>query len=263
LKEAAISGARAVVIGGGFIGSEIAASLAMSGVSVSMIFPDEGLCSRVFPKKASSFLGSYYSSKQVRVIAGDSLAGIKGQPGRYELTTGKGLRLQSEIIVAGIGIQPDTSLAESAGLKTGNGIIVDEFLQTSATDVFAAGDVANFFCPALDKRIRVEHEDNANMMGEFAGINMAGTKQRYNHLPFFYSDLFDIGYEAVGEVDSRLDTFEDWKKEFEEGVIYYLQDRKVRGILLWNTWGQVENARALIEEKKVVSDDDLKGRLPT
>jgi NADPH-dependent 2,4-dienoyl-CoA reductase/sulfur reductase-like enzyme len=187
---------------------------------------------------------------------------VKGEPGRYELTTGKGIRLQSEIIVAGIGIQPDTALAASAGLEIDDGITVDEFLQTSATDIFAAGDVAKFFCPALDKRIRVEHEDNANMMGEIAGLNMCGTKQKYSHLPFFYSDLFDIGYEAVGEADSRMDTVEDWKKEFEEGVIYYLQDRKVRGVLLWNTLGQVENARALIEQKMIWAPDDLKGRLP-
>lgn len=129
--------------------------------------------------------------------------------------------------------------------------MVNELLQTSHPDIYAAGDVADFFSPALDMRIRREHEDNANVMGERAGKNMAGEEEPYHHLPFFYSDLFELGYEAVGELDSRLEIVEDWKEEFREGVVYYLQNQRVRGVLLWNTWGQVENARALIAGKEI------------
>ena len=102
---------------------------------------------------------------------------------------------------------------------------MDEFLRTSHPDIHAAGDVAAFYNPALGKRIRVEHEDNANSMGRLAGRNMAGNSEPYDHLPFFYSDMFDLGYEAVGEVDSRLETFADWKRPNEEGVIYYSTER--------------------------------------
>jgi NADPH-dependent 2,4-dienoyl-CoA reductase/sulfur reductase-like enzyme len=139
---------------------------------------------------------------------------------------------------------------------------VNEFLQTSHEDIYAAGDVANFDSPHLGKRVRVEHEDNALTMGEMAGKNMAGAAERYTHLPFFYSDLFDLGYEAVGELDARLETVEDWKDPFREGVVYYLEEGRVRGVLLWNTWGQVDHARELIGSRDLFTAKKLKGLLP-
>jgi 3-phenylpropionate/trans-cinnamate dioxygenase ferredoxin reductase component len=152
-------------------------------------------------------------------------------------------------------------LAKAAGLKVENGIIVNEFLQTTRPEIYSAGDVASFYNPALDKRMRVEHEDNANTMGKTAGQNMAGKPIPYHHLPFFYSDLFDLGYEAVGELDSRLETFADWKTPFREGVIYYLSAGRVRGVLLWNVWNQVDTARNLISEKGPFAAKDLKGKI--
>ena len=98
-------------------------------------------------------------------------------------------------------------------------------------------------------------------MGRLAGRNMAGKSEEYNLLPMFYSDLFELGYEAVGELDARLDTFADWKEPNKEGVIYYLRDGRVRGVLLWNVWGQVDNARTLIVSGDRVKAGDLKGRL--
>jgi len=143
-----------------------------------------------------------------------------------------------------------------------NGIVVDELLRTTNPDIYAAGDVANFFNPALGKRLRVEHEDNANTMGRAAGLAMSGKATPYHHLPFFYSDLFDLGYEAVGELDSRLETVADWKQRYREGVVYYLRDGRVRGVLLWNVWGQVDAARELIAAPGPFRPTDLIGRLP-
>jgi len=122
--------------------------------------------------------------------------------------------------------------------------------------------VAAFYSPALGKRIRVEHEDNANTMGQFAGRNMAGRPEPYLHLPFFYSDLFDLGYEAVGELDARFETTADWKEPNRKGVIYYLQGGRVRGVLLWNVWKQLNAARKLIMEPGPFKPNDLVGRLP-
>jgi len=99
-------------------------------------------------------------------------------------------------------------------------------------------------------------------MGVAPARNMAGEPTAYEQLPYFYSDLFDLGYEAVGELDSRLETFEDWKKPFEEGVVYYLKSGRVRGVLLWNTWGQVDNAREIIADKGPWTEKELRGRLP-
>jgi 3-phenylpropionate/trans-cinnamate dioxygenase ferredoxin reductase subunit len=165
-------------------------------------------------------------------------------------------------VVAGIGIQPNIDLATAAGLEVDNGIRVDRGLRTSHPDIYAAGDVANFYNPALDQRLRVEHEDNANTMGRLAGQAMAGRAVSYDQLPFFYSDLFDLGYEAVGEVDARLETFADWTEPYRKGVIYYLRGGRVRGVLLWNVWEQVDSARKLIAEVGPFGAAELKGRLP-
>jgi hypothetical protein len=91
---------------------------------------------------------------------------------------------------------------------------------------------------------------------------MAGANESYTHAPMFYSDLFELGYEAVGEISSRLQTVEDWQDPFKKGVIYYLDNGRVRGVLLWNVWDQVDNARALLKEAGPFTADNLKGRLP-
>ncbi|HEX9578798.1 MAG TPA: FAD-dependent oxidoreductase [Myxococcales bacterium] len=238
----AIRGERVTVIGGGFIGSEIAAALAQNGKKVTMIFPENGVCARVFPAELTDFVTEYYRKKGVEVLAGE---GVKGVDARSVQTAG-GLRIEADAVVAGIGIAPNVALAQQAGLKVSDGIEVDEALRTSDPDIFAAGDVANYHSPALGRRVRVEHEDNANTMGAAAGRAMAGAPTKYGHLPFFYSDLFDLGYEAVGDLDARLRTEAEWKVPFREGVVTYLAEGKVRGVLLWNTWGQVDAARALI-----------------
>src|SRR5207244_1854765 len=147
-----------------------------------------------------------------------------------------GAAVEADCVVAGLGIQPNVDLASAAGLTVEDGIIVDPFLQTSRPNVYAAGDVARFENPALGMRLRVEHEDNARTMGRVAGLNMAGRPTLYDHLPSFYSDLFELGYEAVGLTDSRLEIVEDWQKPNEEGVVYYLRDARVRGLRLWNVW---------------------------
>jgi NADPH-dependent 2,4-dienoyl-CoA reductase/sulfur reductase-like enzyme len=165
-------------------------------------------------------------------------------------------------VVAGIGIEQNVALARAAGLEVGDGVVVDTLLRTSHPDIYAAGDVASFSNPALGTRMRVEHEDNANTMGRHAGRNMAGEQAPYDHLPFFYSDLFDLGYEAVGELDARLEIVADWKEPFREGVQYYLRDGRVRGVLLWNVWEQVDAARRLIAAPGPFRAEDLVGRLP-
>lgn len=253
---------RFVVIGGGFIGSEIAAALAMNGKEVTIVFPGSSIGDRIYPRELSQFLNSYYQEKGVTVAAGETVTAFEESSSGSAIKTKNGREFVADGVIAGLGIEPNTDLASTAGLKVENGITVDAFLQTSAPDVYAAGDVAAFHNPALDQRLRVEHEDNANTMGKIAGHNMAGKRERYDHLPFFYSDLFDLGYEAVGELDSRLETVADWKTVNREGVIYYLREGRVRGVLLWNTWGQVDAARQLIVEHRKFEPSQLKGQLP-
>jgi NADPH-dependent 2,4-dienoyl-CoA reductase/sulfur reductase-like enzyme len=261
LRQMSEQGEHFGVIGGGFIGSEIAAALTMNGKKVSMFFPDEGIGARIFPARLSEYLNEFFRQKGVEVIPGVSVEDARKQDGAYQVITSRGDVFDLDGVIAGIGIRPNVELAQAAGIKTDNGILVDDFLQTSEADVFAAGDVAEFTNPALGKRLRIEHEDNANMMGKQAGRNMAGAREPYHHLPFFYSDLFKLGYEAVGDLDARLQTFVDWKEPYKKGVIYYLEDRRVRGVLLWNVWDTVPKARLLIAERGPFTDAELKGRL--
>jgi 3-phenylpropionate/trans-cinnamate dioxygenase ferredoxin reductase subunit len=245
LRTLAGRGAQFVVIGGGFIGSEIAAALALNGCPVTMVFPEPGIAARIFPGELSTRLNDYYRNRGVEILPGASVAGIE----RDRITLGDGRTLEADAVVAGIGIEPNVELAAEAGLPVANGIVVDALGRVGGRgDVFAAGDVARFPIPALGGDLRVEHEDHAKSHGRRVGANMAGTAEPYDHLPFFYSDLFDLGYEAVGELDSRLQTIVELGELGDEGLVYYLDDDgRPRGVLLWNLFGHVDEARELIQ----------------
>jgi 3-phenylpropionate/trans-cinnamate dioxygenase ferredoxin reductase component len=253
---------RFAVIGGGFIGSEIAAALAMQERDVTMLFLESGIGGRLYPAELCEFLNDFYRQKGVEVLAGESITGMERQGEQFVLFRSGGRQLVVDGVVAGLGIEPDVELAQQAGLHLENGIMVDELCCTSRPDIYAAGDVAQFFNPALAKYVRIEHEDNALTMGRTAGRNMAGDARPYHHLPYFYSDLFELGYEAVGDLDARLETVVDWEEPFHKGVIYYLKQGRVRGVLLWNVWDQVEAARALIAALQKFEPRELMGRLP-
>jgi 3-phenylpropionate/trans-cinnamate dioxygenase ferredoxin reductase component len=261
LRALTKNGEHFAVIGAGFIGSEIAAALAMNKKKVTMVFPGKTICGRIFPTELAKFVTDFYRRKGVKVMGGEKVSGLKMRGGKMVLEIEGEDEIEVDGVVAGLGIVPNIALAKAAGLKTGKGIMVDEWLRTNDPDIYAAGDVAEFYNPALDKRIRVEHEDNANTMGNLAGRNMAGIGKPYEHLPFFYSDLFELGYEAVGELDASYETFADWKKPNREGVVYYLKGGRVRGVLLWNVWSKVETARKLIAEPGPFRAKDLKGKI--
>jgi len=256
LRGLAGDGVRVAVIGGGFIGSEIAAALATNGCAVTIVFPEPGIGARLFPAELSAFVNDYYREQGVTVLAEELVEEIASGV----VTTKLGTAVEADVIVAGLGIVPATDLAESAGLEVDDGVLVDELGRAGGrNDVFAAGDVARFPVPALGGTRRVEHEDHANTHGRAVGANMAGAAQRYDHLPFFYSDLFELGYEAVGDVDSRLDMIAEWAEPNRKGVVAYVEgDGRARGFLLWDAWGKVDSARELIRAGAVVGPADLR-----
>jgi NADPH-dependent 2,4-dienoyl-CoA reductase/sulfur reductase-like enzyme len=267
LRSVVGAGRRVAVIGGGFIGSELAAVLRSTGSEVVMAFPEAGIGARLFPAALARFLNDFYREKGVEVMAGRVItaAAKKGQRLEMRLREVEGAAEQTievDAIVAGLGIEPRVDLARAAGLGVGQGILVDEFLRTSHPDIFSAGDVAEFTSHLLQTRRRVEHEDNALTMGRLAGRNMTGETEPYHHEPYFYSDLFELGYEAVGDLDPRMETVADWEEESRKGVVYYLKGGRVRGVLLWNVWDQVPAARLLIAEPGPFSAKTLDGRLP-
>jgi 3-phenylpropionate/trans-cinnamate dioxygenase ferredoxin reductase component len=253
------------IIGGGFIGSELASALNTKGKKVTMVMLETGINARLLPADLVSYLGKVYEEKGVRVLPGQNVLSVERQGVKLttriaDTKTGLEQLLVSDAVVAGIGTLPNDQLAAAAGLPVKNGILVDEYLRAGA-EIFAAGDVAAFPNKALGMVTRVEHEDNANSMGMLAGNNMAGSLEPYDHLPYFYSDMFDLGYEAVGELDPRMEAVTDWEEPFRKGVIYYLRDHKVRGVLLWNVWQKVEKARQLITQAGDWNAGSLQGEI--
>ena len=261
LRQLAEANERFIVIGGGFIGSEIAAALANLGKQVTMLFVEDGVGARIFPANLAGFLNEIYRSHGVEVLTNETVASIVKNAEGLQITTRSGRTLQAEAVVAGLGIRPNVKLARQAGLAVENGILVNSLLQTSNPDIFAAGDVISYFSEALQVRMRVEHEDNANTSGMLAGQALAGNPTPYNQLSFFYSDLFDLSYEAVGELNPAYQVVEDWQETYRKGVLYYLHQGRVRGVLLWNIWQKVNAARALIAESGPFSVADLPGKI--
>jgi NADPH-dependent 2,4-dienoyl-CoA reductase/sulfur reductase-like enzyme len=252
---------KAVIIGGGFIGSEIAAALNANKVGVTMIFPEDYLVQRIFPADLGNAIQKHYIERGVTILNKDVPVSFEKKSGKIVTRTKSGRELESDIVIAGIGLVPNVDLAAKAGLQTDDGIVVDEYLMTSAKDVYSAGDNTSFITAVTGKRARLEHWDNSIAQGKAAGRNMAGKRAKYDYIPYFFSDLFEFGYEAAGEVNSQLQIVADWKKEYDTGVVYYLNNGVVRGIMLCNVWEKVDDARKLLQRDKKVKPEELRGAI--
>ncbi len=254
LRTQATAGTEIAVLGGGFIGSEIAAALAGQDCRVTLIFAEDAVGGRILPKELAAVVTKDYEAHGIRIMPGLTVRGVGRNHEKLELSLSNGDHAAANIVVAGLGITPQSGLAASCGLHCDNGIAVNEFAEAEgASGIYAAGDVALFPCLALKTTLRVEHEDHAIRHGKAAGMNMAGAGQRYDHLPFFYSDLFDNGYEAVGILDNTMPCMVDWHTPGKEATVYYLDtERHPRGILTWNSFGKVDQARELIAAGKSV-----------
>jgi len=255
----ASQGKSAVIVGGGFIGSELAAALNVNGVDVTMVFPEAYIAQRIFPESFGRAIMNHYPEKGVKVFADDIPTAFEKTGGQFITHTRTGRELRSDILLVGAGITPNTDLAQSAGMEISNGIVANEHLQTSHPDIYAAGDNAFFPYAALGQRMRIEHWDNALNQGLCAGRNMAGAGDVYDHMPYFWSDLFEYGYEAVGDIDSNLQTFPDWIRENHTGVIYYIRAGSVVGVMTCNIYGKMDAVREVLTGGEQVRPDDLKG----
>lgn len=264
LRDLVDAGSHVVVVGGGYIGSEITSALVQNDVAVTLVLDLEDVQEQMFPRALAASLTLAFQERGVTVVHG-SVAGGEETGEGVRISLDDGTDITADAAVIGVGVLPRTGLAEAAGLDVDNGIVVDEHLRTSAADVYAAGDVASYPDALLGRR-RVEHVDHAQKSGELAGRVMAGADETYDYTPFFWSDILDAGYEAVGETSSRLEMVEDWKDgEAGTGVVYYLSSGHVRGVVLWNVWDSVDKARDLIAEtsKEPVTDlESLRGRIP-
>ena len=194
--RAALSSARKVaVIGSGFIGMEVAAQSAQQGRDTTMIFPEDRVWKNFFTPEMSQFFQGYYAERGVHFVPGARVEAI----GDHSVSLSTGLNLDADLVVAGIGVTPVTSIAEAAGLEIRNGIVVNEFLRTSFASIYAAGDVANYDDLLFGKRRRVEHWDNAVKQGQYIARRLSGQPEPFKNIPYFFSDVFDLSYEFWGD----------------------------------------------------------------
>jgi NADPH-dependent 2,4-dienoyl-CoA reductase/sulfur reductase-like enzyme len=236
IRESAGEGKHALIMGGSFIGSEVAASLRQLGTQVTMIFPESRLLERVVPVELSDLLFAVYRDEGIDVFPNTVSDGMEGN-GRVErVTLDNGETIDVDLVVMGVGIRLNTELADQAGLELNeNGaVIVDEYLRTSDPDIYAAGDIAAWPDPTFGERLRVEHWDVARRQGRRSGRNMAGEVEAYTALPYFYSDLFDLSFEVWGDLSSWEETV--LRGSLDEGsfAYYYFDVGKLVGVLAMN-----------------------------
>ncbi|MGL3200049.1 MULTISPECIES: FAD-dependent oxidoreductase [Curtobacterium] len=261
LREYADAGAHVVVVGGGYIGTEITAGISQNGAKVTFVDPDEVVGGRMFPDDLAQAFQQRFVDAGVDLRLGRRVTSGSEQSDRVVLTLDDGSTVEADAVVVGLGIEPVTQLAADAGLTVRDGIVVSSTLRTDDESVFAAGDVAEYPDRILGTR-RVEHVDNAQQQGRQAGRNLADADETYDHTPMFYSDVFDMGYEAVGQVSSSLHTVEDWQEPTVTGVVYYLDDDQVvKGVLLWNVWDRTDEARKVLADAHSLTPDMLVGRI--
>jgi NADPH-dependent 2,4-dienoyl-CoA reductase/sulfur reductase-like enzyme len=245
--------AHVLVAGGGFIGLELAAAMRQAGKDVTLVYPTEYPLRRVLPRDLGLHVAERYRQEGVEVVSGEAIAAFQRQGSELIAFTKNRNQIWTQLVVVGAGAVPQTDLAEAAGLEIGNGVEVDELGRTTDRHVWAAGDVAEFPASALGRRMRVEHWDHAREHGRAVGANMAGANVPYTHVPMFWSDFFDLGWEAVGACESGLDVHAVWREPFREGVVFYLDEGTICGVLLWNVWGAVDRAREAIRERRLTT----------
>jgi len=223
LRDALKSASKVAVVGSGFIGMEVASQSAQQGPHTTMVFPEDRVWKSFFTPEMSQFFEKYYSDRGVHFVRGAKVEGV--DKGSLSLSTG--VKLEADLVVAGIGVLPGTQLAGAAGLEVQNGILVNEFLETGSTAIYAGGDVANYQDVLFRKRRRVEHWDNAVKQGQYLARRLTGQPEAFQNIPYFFSDVFDLSYEFWGDTagadrteyrgDVRSNSFGAW----------WLKDQKV------------------------------------
>ncbi|HEY6570350.1 MAG TPA: FAD-dependent oxidoreductase [Candidatus Limnocylindrales bacterium] len=199
LRSAAAGASRVVVIGGGWIGAEVAASIRQLGREVTLVADTAVPLERVVGREVGAIFAETHVANGVRLVANQRVVAFHGRGDVVEaVETADGTRIDADLVVVGIGAMPRTALAEEAGLAVDNGILVSDRLETSADGIFAAGDVASAQHPVFGTRLRVEHWDNARRQGRIAARNMLGHDEAYARIPYFYSDQFDLSLEYAG-----------------------------------------------------------------
>ena len=257
LRTAATNADRIVVIGAGWIGSEVAGSLRMLGRRVALLAPESIPLERVLGPEVGGVYRDLHSERGVEMHLGTSIARIAGTDHVEAVETAAGDRIAADLVIVGVGVEPRTELAASAGLTVGNGIEVSATLQTSDPRIFAAGDLASAWHPFYDRRLRSEHWANAKFQGSAAGPLLLGADTPFDRIPYFYSDQYDLGMEYTGYASPTDRLVVRGSLAEREFVAFWLADGRVVAGMNANIWDVAKPIERLIRSRAIVDVDAL------
>lgn len=263
IRQAAQNASKAVVIGGSFIGMEVASSLRQRGLDVSMVYLEDYVWQQVFSEPISEFFEDYFSRRGIHLYPDSSAEGFEGQDGQLTgVKLKSGQTLPADLVVAGIGVMPNTEIFDTTPLKIDDGIVVNRFLETNVPDVYAVGDVARFHDVVMEQPLRFEHWDNAVTQGQHAALGMLGKRLVYEHVPYFFSDVFDLSYEYWGlSQDADQVTY---RGDLDTGSFsaWWLKDGHLAAAFVMDRPDEERQlAMDLIRSRFPVSVEDLEGDL--
>jgi 3-phenylpropionate/trans-cinnamate dioxygenase ferredoxin reductase subunit len=257
IREAMGAGHRAVVVGMGFIGSEVAASLRQTGLDVVAIDPRKTPLFRVFGEAVGRTIANLHQVHGVDMVFEDTVAAFEGDTHVRRVVTRKGLRIECDFVVAGIGIEPEVDWLSGSGVEIDNGVVVDQYLRTNIDGIFAAGDVANHYHPLFDRHIRLEHWQNAVRQGAAAAQNMLGRRSAYDEIPWFWSDQYESNVQYVGFHSTWDRMVVRGRLESSSYLACYLNDGRIDAAVGLNRGKDVRRVMPLIRSRAVVDVDRL------
>jgi 3-phenylpropionate/trans-cinnamate dioxygenase ferredoxin reductase subunit len=263
------SGSRAVLVGMGFIGSEVAASLRHRGVEVTVIEPFKTPLYRVLGEQIGRVFETFHRENGVRMLFEESVTAFEGTGHVQRVVTSAGRRIECDFVVVGVGVEPVTDLVVDAGVKIDNGIVVDEYCQTDVDSIYAAGDVANHFHPLFGRRVRVEHWQNAIHQGRAAARSMLGKREPYTDVHWFWSDQYDCNVQYAGFHTGWDELVVRGSLEERSAVVFYMQEQRIAAAVAFNRGKDLQRAMSLIKarvqvEPAVLQDEsiDLRSLVP-
>lgn len=254
IRDKAASAKRAVVIGGGFIAMEVASVLAQKGIETTMVLPDDRIWKRFFTSPMSRFFEDYYTARGVRFSKNTKVAELTGGGAVASAHLQNGERVDCDMVVAGIGVRPVTEPLINSGIEIADGVVVNEYLETNQPDIYGAGDVASYYDALFGKHRRAEHWDNAVSQGQHCARALLGECTPFLHVPYFFSDVFDLSYEFWGDPSGAEEIVEHGDLSSNSFSTWWLrQGRLVADFTLKRPDEEREAAPRLIQSKEPVS----------
>jgi NADPH-dependent 2,4-dienoyl-CoA reductase/sulfur reductase-like enzyme len=258
IRASAESCKQAVVLGGGFIGMEVAAVLAQKNIETTLILREDRVWNRVFTAPMSEFFERYYISRGIQLLKGERVARLEGKDRVSGAVLSSGRKIPCDLLVAGIGATPVSEIFTNSGLTAENGVVVNEYLETKLPGIFAAGDVANYLDIIFDKRRRVEHWDNAVSQGQhWAGL-VRGDRKPFSHVPYFFSDVFDLSYELWGDSEGSTQTVARGDLNSSSFSVWWLKQGRLVSAFAMNRPDEERQAAAeWVKARQLVSPERL------